>query len=52
MTLVLRMLRRVSAYLEVPAEDREAERADRLQEETDLDDLMQQLEREHPRPES
>lgn len=46
MTLVLRMLRRISDALQVGPDDEDARRAEQLAEETNVYDLMQQLERE------
>jgi uncharacterized membrane protein len=48
MTLMLRMLRRISEHLGVPEEDTEVAKAEQLQEETNLFELMQRLERELP----
>jgi hypothetical protein len=46
MTLVLRMLRRIFDALQVGPDDEDAQRAEQLAEETNVYDLMQQLERE------
>ncbi len=46
MTLVLRMLRRISDRLDVPPEDDDAARAEKLTQETNLYELMQHLEQE------
>src|SRR3954469_9904232 len=48
MTLVLRMLRRISARLDIQPESSELERAERLGEETNVYELMQTLDRELP----
>ena len=48
MTLMLRMLRRISEHLGVTEEDTEIAKAEQLQEETNLFELMQRLERELP----
>jgi uncharacterized membrane protein len=49
MTLVLRMLRRISDKLGVSTEDEDEERAAKLTEETNVYELMQTLENELPR---
>jgi len=48
MTIMLRMLRRISEHLGVPPERGEAERAQRLTEDTNVFDLMQTLHTELP----
>lgn len=48
MTLVLRMLRRIAEHLQVPADSEEASRAQKLTEETNVFELMQNLRREMP----
>jgi uncharacterized membrane protein len=48
MTLVLRMLRRISERLEIHPETAEQERAQKLGEETNVYELMQALENEMP----
>ena len=48
MTLMLRMLRRISERLEVAPEDRDEERAAKLTEETNVYELMQTLQDELP----
>ena len=50
MTLVLRMLKRIADHIGVPPEDSDAEKAKKLAEETNVFDLMQQLEREAGKP--
>lgn len=49
MTLVLRMLRRISERLEIDPEGTDGERAARLTEETNVYELMQSLEKELPK---
>ena len=49
MTIVLRMLRQISERLGVSAADADAQRAQGLAEETNVYELMQQLEQEHRR---
>jgi uncharacterized membrane protein len=51
MTLMLRMLRRISEQLNIPPETREEERAETLGEETNVYELMQALEKELPNSE-
>lgn len=51
MTLVLRMLRRISTRLGVEPESDDEQRAESLQEEINLFELMQRIERELPRKE-
>jgi uncharacterized membrane protein len=46
MTMMLRLLRRISERLGVEAQDAETERAERLTEETNVYELMQKLKRE------
>jgi uncharacterized membrane protein len=50
MTLMLRMLRRISDRLEIPTDNEEAARAEKLAEETNVYDLVRQFEREMPAP--
>jgi uncharacterized membrane protein len=48
MTVVLRMLRRISERLNIDPESEEEERVERLGEETNVYELMQAIEREFP----
>jgi uncharacterized membrane protein len=48
MTLMLRMLRRISERLDIKPESREQEQAERLGEETNVFELMQTLDKELP----
>jgi uncharacterized membrane protein len=48
MTIMLRMLRRISDHLGVPPEDAESARAERLTADTNVFDLMQSLHKELP----
>jgi uncharacterized membrane protein len=50
MTVMLRMLRRISDELGIPPEDQDEARVASLTEETNLHDLVQTLENELPRP--
>jgi uncharacterized membrane protein len=51
LTLVLRMLRRISEQLSIPPETEEAARAEKFTEETNVYELMETLKRELPTPE-
>lgn len=48
MTVVLKMLRRISDHLGLPPEHGETERADQLTEKTNIQDLMETIKRELP----
>jgi uncharacterized membrane protein len=50
MTLMLRMLRRISDRLQIPTENEEAARAEKLAEETNVYELVRQFEQEMPGP--
>ena len=49
MTVALRMLRRISERLQIPAEDEDEIRAEQLAEETNVYDLVETIEKERPR---
>jgi uncharacterized membrane protein len=48
MTVVLKMLRRISDHLGLPPEHGDADRADQLTEKTNIQDLMETIKRELP----
>ena len=50
MTLMLRMLGRISERLGIPPESEEAERAEKLAEETNVYQLMERIKQESPEP--
>ena len=50
MTLMLRMLRRISERLGIPPENEEAERAEKLTQETNVYQLMERIKQESPEP--